>query len=141
MRRFSTLALVTILVVAGVTACQWTGVAVCDANVDALAVAQSKGSHFDCTPTEIELPPNRDGWYNGVDTMFIRPDPSAAYVTRIMWHELGHHVLHWLVGDVLIWDIPDVTREWWADGYAWCHKPQAGFSYLNKPTNCTPYNV
>jgi hypothetical protein len=119
-------------------ACQPTGVHVCDRNVDALVTASSKGGHFDCTPTEIELPAHKDGWYDGNGTMYIRPDPDATYVTWLMWHELGHHVLVTVAGG-MSWQIPDATREWWADGYAWCHKPLAGFPYRNKPVDCAPY--
>lgn len=120
-----------------------TGRAACDARVGPVAKADIEGYHFDCTPPsnfEVHL-----GWadhanhklyvwvdYHGLSDPAVRP-----ILIKVMWHEVGHAVLYRLVGNQL----PESTREWWADGFSWCAEPQAGVSYLNRPTaaQCPTY--
>jgi hypothetical protein len=115
------------------TACQPTGVRVCDRNTAALVIAEVEGYRYDCTPTEVDLQWHM-GWADHANRiLYVVPD-GAKRTADVMWHELGHAV----------WENRGYTgtqaqEERWADGYSWCHYPQQGISYQTKPTDCAPY--
>jgi hypothetical protein len=111
-------------------------VPVCDREVAALVIADSLGYRFDCTPVEVELPVNKDGWVDHEHrVLYVRPDPDALYTAWVMWHELGHaaYTVRYGLGGT------QAQREAWASAYSWCHRPLPGFSYRLKPADCTPY--